>query len=456
MMKVSGKIFLSVCLSLSPVCIYGQDLGSASGIFRSTNQKTKNASTKTKSNPPAKKTPSKTKTTRSSNSVKKTPANDRRTTTASTNTAPRREPPKTTKKPADKNISENIVITVPENPAEALRKEEFFDSAIEEGNAARDVRNYERAESSYRRAAGIKPNDFRAVYGIGNLYSDQHRWEEAERSYREAIKLSPGSPESYVAISFVLTQPIPGKDVSARYVEAETMARKAIELDPTNPFAFDQLGAALELNGKIDGETLGAYQRAIQLDPEFALAYAHLGRLLRRQGKINESAEAYRKAMQFAKDVPTMIQVADVFQSQQRFTDSEQLLRAALREDPKNPTALYLLGRALTTRAAFDEAETILRKSLEVSPNSFVSYTLLSSLYSRQGKYKDAEKILMEALKVVSENERKRLAREFEMVGDGLMTKKMKLDAVRVYQQAIALDTDNNGLAEKAAKARQN
>src|SRR5699024_10394183 len=93
--------------------------------------------------------------------------------------------------------------------------------------------------------------------------------------------------------------------------------------------------------------------------------------------------------------------------------------RRALKQDPKNPTALYLLGRALTARKIFAEAETILKKSAEVSPNSFVSYTLLGSLYARQNKFELAEKTLLQALKIISPNEKKRLALEFEAVGDG-------------------------------------
>lgn len=451
-MKVFRYAFLLICLTISPIFVFGQDLGSANDLFRTSNPKTKTAPAKKK---PAPK-PKKTATARSSksSSAKKTNTN-RRTATASNKPTKMPTSAKGTKTPEETELTDDVVIEIPDNSAEALKKEELFENAVDEGNNARDTRNYVGAEAAYNRAFNIKPNDFRAVYGLGNIYSDQQRWEEAERAYREAIRLSPNSSEPYVAVSFVLTQPITGKDLSARYAEAERTARKAIALDAKNPIAFDQLGVALELSGKIRQETKSAYQKAIELDPEFALAYAHLGRLLRRTGQINESAEAYRKAIQFSKDVPTMILVADVMQSQQRYTDSEQLLRRALREDPKNPTALYLLGRALTTRTAYDEAEKVLKKSLEVSPNSFVAYALLGSLYSRRGEFKDAEKILTEALKVVSENERKRLAQEFETVGDGLVSKGKTKDAVRVYGQAVALDTENAALISKMEKAKE-
>jgi Flp pilus assembly protein TadD len=129
-------------------------------------------------------------------------------------------------------------------------------------------------------------------------------------------------------------------------------------------------------------------------------------------------------------------------------------LRQALLQDPKNPTALNLLGRALTTRGSFEEAEKVLKKSADVSPNSFVSYSLLGSLFLRREKFDDAEKYLLKALKMVSANEKKRLAQDFESVGDGYLRVGKNKDAARVYQQAVQLDAEKTILADKLAKAR--
>lgn len=415
------------------------DLGSSNKIFRSPNPKT--ASTK-KNAPAKKKDPPKPKpiiTTRN-NSRSKT-IFSRSGTIAPNRREVNNLPP------------ENTVIQPGKNPSET--SDELFETAIENGNTARDERNYVLAETEYLKAQKLKAKDSRAIYGLGNIFSDQQRWEEAEKAYRQAIQLEPESPEAHLALSFVLTQPVVGVNLSERYSEAEKSARKAIQLDAANAVAYDQLGVALELRGEIGNETRDAYKRAIQLDPNFALAYAHLGRLLRRNGLNDESNAAYRDAIRLASDVPTMILVADVMQSQQRFAESEQLLRRALQEDPKNPTALFLLGRALMTKNAFDEAEKLLKRSVEVSPNSFVSYVQLASLYTRRGNYTESERTLTRALKVVSQNEKKRLALEFELVGDGLMRLGRNADAARVYRQASALDPEKKELADKIVQSRK-
>ena len=482
---------LLICIALVPVYIFGQDLGSSSGLFNSPNPKTK-AKPKTAPKKPAPKP--KNTTTAKKTSTKPEPKP--KTTTAAARDTVKSTTPKTavTKPSVQKNTTaknasktalkksasktptaskqtakispNNVVITVgqptllktdlPKTNLSGNNYEELFEKFIEEGNAARDEREYSKAEAAYLRAQSLKTKDSRAIYGLGNLYSDQQRWEEAESAYRTAIEFEPNSPEAYIALSYVLTQPIVGMDLGGRYSEAERMARQAIKLDPLNAVAFDQLGVALELDGAVGEETQKAYRKAVKLDPNFALAYAHLGRLLRRIGLNTESSAAYRNAIQKSVDVPTMIMVADVMQSQQHYLESEELLRRALRQDPKNPTALFLLGRALTTRSSFEEAEKVLKKSAEISPNSFVSYALLGSLYTRREKFDDAEKYLLKAMKMVSPNERKRLAQDFEAVGDGFLRVGKNKDAARVYRQAVALDREKLSLSEKLAKTQAN
>ena len=450
---------LLACLLISPMYLFGQDLGSSSGLFRSKKS--------TKKSPPKKRSTKKKKTSsRKRTSRKKSSAKSRNNRTARkkrstkprtakkrVNTSKAKSSRNVAKLRAKSKIAKETVITY--GAAKGGSFSEVFEKAIEEGNIARNRRDYLAAEKAYSRARSTSPEDSRAIYGLGNIFSDQQRWEEAEKAYRQAIALEPNSPEPYIALSYVLTQPVVGSNLGERYSEAEKTARQALVLSPNNAIAFDQLGVAMELRGLISQTTINVYRKAIELEPTFALAYAHLGRILRRNGKTNESSAAYRKAIELSTDVPTMILVADVMQSQQRYIESEQLLRKAVRQDPRNPTALFLLGRALTTRKSFTEAEKVLKKSVEVSPSSFVSYALLGSLYTRFGKLPQAEYTLNKALKVITDNEKKRLAQEFEEVADGYMKQRRSPAAIRVYKQALKLDSGNKSVIAKLSAIKK-
>lgn len=431
---------IAACIALVAISASAQDLGSANKLFGGG---TKAASTSKK---PANKPSSKPRSSSSSKKTESKKASSPAKSAASKKPVVKAEP----SKPETKAV---FAKTVPAVKLSAADRERFEDY-IDEGNAARDDRNYGAAESAYKKANLLNPSDYRAVYGLGNLYSDQQRWGEAEASYRAAMKIQPSNAIVHIALSYVYAQPISAPDLFDRYADAERLARRAIQLDAKNPLAFDQLGVAMELRGLIGAETENAYRRAIQMDPTFAPAYAHLGRLLRRRGLAKESAEAYKKAVSLATDVATMILVAEVLQSEQRFADSESLLRSAIGGDPRNPTALVLLGRALTALGKYAEAEQTLVKSISVVPNAYVPNSLLGSLYWRQGKFDLAEKALMQAVRFVSPLEKRQLAQQFELIGDGYAKTGRPANAERSYRQAMALDAENRSVAAKLPKGR--
>lgn len=460
------RIFWLTCSILLASTVFGQDLGSSNSLF---------GGKKAKSGSTAKKTAPKTAVKRKPAAApKRSPARSARASSKPVRsvgrpTKPVRKPDstpvavqKTKTEPVASSIAP-VIISVPpvktKPPVATVvpnaAADELYERLIVEGNAARDDRNYLVGESSYQRAKSVKPTDARAVYGLGNLYSDQQRWEEAETAYRAARQIDPSNAIIDVALSYVLSQPLMVPNLPDRYEEAEKLARRAIQLAPSNALAFDQLGVSLELRGLIDGETGNAYRSAIRLDPTFAPAYAHLGRLLRQRGRMSESAKAYDEAVRRATDVPTMIVIADVMQSEQRYAESEKLLRRAVEEDPKNPAGLLLLGKALTTLGNFSDAEKFLRKSLVITPNGFMPNSLLGTLYTRQGKYELAENSLLQALRFVSPNEKRNLAFRFETLGDGYMKSGKAGSAERTYRQAISLDPEKQSLAGKLARSQR-
>lgn len=437
----------------------GQDLGSSNALFGG---KKKETSVKTKKN------------TRKKSSSKRRPVSARRTSAPAARSRPSAEKKeakpsseKTAASKAESKVSAAVIgettktkaAKVEIKPARSepllvtknVAAEEKFEDLIDQGNTARDNRDYSAAETAYKRARAIKPKDYRGAYGLGNLYSDQQRWEEAENAYRTAIHLSPSSAFAHIALSYVLTQPIAAPNLSDRYEEAESLARRAIELSPRSALGHDQLGVSMELRGLIGPQTEMAYRKALQLDDSFAPAYAHLGRLLRRRGLTKESAEAYNKAVERASDVGTIVVVAEVMQSEQRYKESESLLRRAVNADPQNPAALIMLGRALLALNKFADAETVLRRGISTSQNGFAANSLLATLYTRQRKFELAETALLQALRSVPSYENQRLAQQFEAVGDGYLRSGKAELAKRVYRQAAKLDPGRESLADKLA-----
>lgn len=422
----------------------GGSLGSSKGVFRAKNAKSqKNLSARFAGNRASAKN-SATRAARKSDAARKlrVRTNPNTNATAAEIKSNRNRPNRTPTQKSVKGVG-NIA--------------EKVELAIAEGNEARDARDFIGAQTAYLRAQELNPKDARAFYGLGNVYTDQQRWTEAETMYREALKVNPNQAEANIALSYVLLQTSRGGNLAANFEEAEEAARRAIKLEPTNPMAFDQLGVSLEQRGIIDEKTENAYRRAIELDAEFSLAYAHLGRFYRKTGKADQSEENYQKAISSSNDLITIILVAEVLQSDNRFEDSEKLLRKALEFDSDNPTVLFLLGQALVRRGNLDEAANVLNKSIRISPYSFVGHQALGAVYLRQEKFADAERIYNQALQFASEGERRQLAGTFGFagVGDGFMKRGEPAQALRAYRQAFELDKQNSEIGAKINAAEQ-
>jgi tetratricopeptide (TPR) repeat protein len=340
--------------------------------------------------------------------------------------------------------------------AAAAELEERVEDALDEGNEARDARRYSDAERLYRSALEMKAREWRAAYALGNIYTDQQRWEEAERSYRQAVEWNQLSADAYIALSFVLIQPRAGGNNAKKLADAEQAARRAIQLQVSNATAYDRLGAALETRGVLSSETEAAYRRAVELDAQSAVAHVHLAHLLRKMNRASEADPLYSRAVELARDAPTLVLIAETLQSENRFDDSEPLLRRALEMDGRNPSANYFLGRSLVLKKRYSEAEPLLKLAIEVSPRSFAPYYVLGSAYLRAERLEDAERILNRAGEFASAGDRKLLAGSYGLsgVGDAYIKLGRAKDAVRAYERAVALDPGNTELQSKLADAR--
>ena len=338
----------------------------------------------------------------------------------------------------------------------AAEIEERYEDALSDGNDARDARKFTLAETAYRLALNVKPRDFRAPYGLGNVFTDQQRWDEAEKSYRQAMDFAGTNPEIVIALSFVLVQPRTGALNAKRFADAEYYAQRATQLAPNSAIAFDRLGVARTARGIFNADTEAAFRHALQLDPNFVVAQVHLARVLRQMNRYNEADTLYKSAIDQAKDAPTLVLIADAMQTEQRWNDSDPVLRRALQMDPRNPGALFLLGKLLAVNRNYADAEPVLRNAVEVNPKSFPARNVLGRVYLGLERYDDAFRTYEQAAGLASDADRKQLAGKFGFggVGDGYANKGQSRDDVRAYQRALQLDPNNSELQSKLAAAR--
>jgi tetratricopeptide (TPR) repeat protein len=151
----------------------------------------------------------------------------------------------------------------------------------------------------------------------------------------------------------------------------------AVEARPYNPRARNNLGAALEREGRGD-DALEQYRAAVELDDDYASARYNVANVLRARGDLDEAVVHYRAALRSNPDnVSAHVNLGVTFQIQRRLPDAVRHYRAALELEPDLLEAhenlawvFHLLGeeqrsREHLARALALDPESKVREALE-------------------------------------------------------------------------------------------
>ncbi|HRU07703.1 MAG TPA: tetratricopeptide repeat protein [Candidatus Brocadiia bacterium] len=139
-------------------------------------------------------------------------------------------------------------------------------------------------------------------------------------------------------------------------------------------------------------------------DPELRKAVYRAmakGQLEAAAGRWQESAAAYREAVELAPDqVETHHGYQDSMERLGKRAEMVAQYRSKLKRQPQNALAYYLLGRV---EADLGEKETLLKKALELDPKMYWASYALGHCYERQGRWEESEKAFKQALAVAGD-----------------------------------------------------
>ncbi len=152
---------------------------------------------------------------------------------------------------------------------------------------------------------------------------------------------------------------------------AEKSFRTAVQLYPQHAEAWDELGAALEFQGK-PREAEAAYQQAVAVDPRFLKPRVHLARLALAEQRFED-------ARTFAADAITLLPIefpaAYLYHSiaemnLKHWSEAEASARLAIQHDARHdfPRSEYVLALLADRRGKTDEALAHFRTYLQIAP----------------------------------------------------------------------------------------
>ena len=179
-----------------------------------------------------------------------------------------------------------------------------------------------------------------------------------------------------------------------------SLGQYLLERSPNESDLYNQMGYALQLEGKFD-EATEYYRKAIQLRPNSTDAYSNLAVTLRVQGKLDEAIETYRQALAFEpNDAALHYNLANALRQKGEPNEAIAQYREVIKLKPRSPDAYNNLANVLAEQGKFDEAIACYQKTLEIKPGDAVTYNNLGITLYEMGKVEEAVKYYTIALRI--------------------------------------------------------
>ncbi len=219
--------------------------------------------------------------------------------------------------------------------------------------------------------------------------------------------------------------------------DTETLFRHAIAVTKNNYLAYNNLGTALDQQGRLD-EAVKHFEAALRIRPAYAQAHNNLGVALDKQGRGDLALDHYLEALHLNPNyAEAHNNLATVLEKQGRIEDATRHYRLALMLRPGFAAAHHNLGVALGHQGHVDEAVQELRAALRLQPDYLEAHNDLGVLFEKQGRLDEAIAEYAQVLRLKPE-----FARGHFNLGVALVRKGQLNEAAAQFQQALRLDPE--------------
>jgi len=209
---------------------------------------------------------------------------------------------------------------------------------------------------------GVDENSSFAHVGLAMLAYDHGDMEGAIRHYTRAVQIRPQYDEGFNNLGNAL-------DREGKIDDAIVQYRHALVLNPTFPEAHNDLGSALAQKGDISG-AIEQYRQALATRPDYAEAHNNWGAALARAGDLTSAIEHYRRALAIDSTyADAYTNWGNALVRLNKPAEAEAEYEAALRLRPGNADVHRNLGVALAQQGRMADAAEHFRRALALRPD---------------------------------------------------------------------------------------
>ena len=246
---------------------------------------------------------------------------------------------------------------------------------------------------------------------------------------------------------------------SRRYAELESQVKTLLETNPDEPFAWQLLGGALQMQGK---NALYAFKKVSELSPNDAAAHFNLGVAYKSEGQFEHAITSYRRALVLKPDYVEALnnlnnvlttlekqnirgnlpllnefnQLISLFNEGQ-YVEVEKQVRLVINQSPESGVAWKLLGNCLHRQGKNQDALASLIKATKLLHNDSEAYFNLGIAQASLGQHIHSAESYRKAISIQPNS-----AKAYNNLGTTLLNLGQVENAIESYQKAIAISPD--------------
>jgi superkiller protein 3 len=247
------------------------------------------------------------------------------------------------------------VISGPASGFKSIEAKAHYEKAVEYGNKDR----WAPAILELNRARVLEPGNAEILIELGIAQGELKDWENAIATLRKAVELAPGSVRAHYNLALTLDRADPSKGVGIPEY------RKALKIDPADVDSLINL--AVDTGEEDAPEARNLLARALKADPGNANAHLNLGLLLKKDSDYKAAVSELREAARLnPKLLEAHRQLIPMLASQGKWEEVVEQCRKMLERYPDDAGARYTLGQALIREHKADEGKAELEHAQEL------------------------------------------------------------------------------------------
>ncbi len=202
---------------------------------------------------------------------------------------------------------------------------------------------------------------------------------EAKALLKQACKADRRDAEAWCLLGRI-------NGILKNFAEMESCSRKAIRITPDYAEAHNNLGVALEAQGRLD-EAIASYRHAVRAMPDYLNAHFNLGNALAAVGRPDQAAESYRRALQLNPDDAEIHNALGIaLAAQGKTPDALMSFERALHIAPRYAAVYNNAGRAFMDTGQLDKAVASFEQASRLQPAAH-TYDNLGLAYAKSNRF---------------------------------------------------------------------